>query len=167
MATTADILGSSRIGKIPARWSKHYEQLCAQRDRLLARDGSTPECSLTKLDDLTEAASDESQRCLSLLEASVTQATIIEVVEAIRRIERGTYGCCELTGDPIEAERLKAIPWTRFSLSGQSEMERSGWVRRHAIPSLESFTEAVSNDAEDSETEEPAKSGNGPAERSE
>ena len=166
MATTADILGSSRIGKIPARWSKHYEQLCAERDRLLARDGSTPECSLTKLDDLTEAASDESQRCLSLLEASVTQATIIEVVEAIRRIERGTYGSCELTGEPIEAERLKAIPWTRFSLAGQTEMEKYGWVRKHALPSLESLSEAAVVDEEESEKEEPIKNGNGSGDES-
>src|SRR6267154_2495900 len=153
MATTADILGSNRKGKIPSRWSKHYQQLCAERDRLLARDGSTPECSLTKLDDLTEAASDESQRCLSLLEVSATQATIIEVVEAIRRIESGTYGCCELTGEPIEAKRLRAIPWTRFSLAGQTEMEKYGWVRKHALPSLESLSEPALVDAEDSETE--------------
>src|ERR1700746_982758 len=141
MATTADILGSHRNGKVPARWSKHYERLCAERDRLLARDGSAPECSLAKLDDLTEAGSDESPRCLSLLEASTTQATIVEVIEAIRRIERGNYGRCELTGEPIEAERLMAIPWTRFSLAGQTEMEKYGWVRRHALPSLESVSE--------------------------
>lgn len=161
MATTADILGSRRNGKVPARWFKHYQRLCAERDRLLARDGSAPECSLTKLDDLTEAASDESQRCLSLLEASATQATIIEVLEAIRRIERGAYGFCELTGGPIEPERLKAIPWTRFSLAGQAEMEKYGWVRKHALPSLELLSESALVDTEDSETEEPNNSGKG------
>jgi RNA polymerase-binding transcription factor DksA len=113
------------------------------------------ETSRTKLDDLGEAASEESQRCLSLLEASATQATLVELVEALRRIERGTYGCCELTGEPIEAERLQAIPWTRYSLSGQSEMERAGWGRKHALPSLESLREAAPVDAEESETEEP------------
>ena len=161
MATTADILGSHRNGKVPSRWSKHYERLCAERERLLARDGSAPECSLTKLDDLTEAASDESQRCLSLLEASATQATIVEVLGAIRRIERGDYGRCELTGEPIEAERLKAIPWTRFSLAGQTEMEKYGWVRRHALPSLESVSEPAVVDTEGSETEESNKRVNG------
>ena len=167
MATTADILGSHRNRKVPARWFKHYERLCAERDRLLTRDGCAPECSPAKLDDLAEAASDESQRCLSLLEASATQATIIEVVEAIRRIEHGTYGCCELTGEPIEAERLRAIPWTRFSLAGQTEMEKYGWVRKHALPSLESLSEPAVVDAEDSKTEEPNKNGAGSMDHSE
>src|SRR5229473_1612223 len=167
MATTADILGSQRNGKVPARWSKHYERLCAERDRLLARDGSAPECSLAKLDDLSEAASDESQRCLSLLEASATQATIVEVIEAIRRIESGTYGCCEMTGEPIEAERLRAIPWTRFSLAGQTEMEKGGWVRKHALPSLELLSEPAVVDEEESEKDEPNKSGNGSRDQSE
>jgi RNA polymerase-binding transcription factor DksA len=167
MATTADILGSHRNGKAPARWSKHYERLCAERDRLLARDGSAPECSLAKLDDLAEAASDESQRCLSLLEASATQASIVEVLEAIRRIERGIYGRCELTGEPIEAERLRAIPWTRFSLAGQTEMEKYGWVRRHALPPIELFSEPALADAEESEMEAPIKNGNGSGDQSE
>ena len=167
MSTSADILGTPRNGKIPARWSKHYERLCAERDRLLARDSSPPECSLSKLDDLTDAASDEAQTCLSLLEASATQATVLEVIQALHRIEHGTYGCCELTGEPIEAERLRAIPWTRFSLAGQTEMEKYGWVRKHALPSLELVNEPVLVDAEDSETDEPKKNSNGSGDRSE
>ena len=166
MATTADILGSHRNGKVPARWSKHYQRLCAERDRLSARDKSAPAGAAPKLDDLTEAASDESLRCLSLLEASATQATVVEVIEAIRRIERGTYGRCELTGEPIEAERLRAIPWTRFSLAGQTEMEKYGWVRKHALPPLELFSEPALADAEESEMEEPINKGNGSGDQS-
>ncbi|HWW00538.1 MAG TPA: TraR/DksA C4-type zinc finger protein [Candidatus Acidoferrum sp.] len=154
MATTADILGSRRTGKIPARWSEHYQQLCAERDRLLARDCSAPETSRTKLDDLGEAASEESQTSLSLLEAGANQQSIVEVLEALRRIEQGTYGRCEMTGEPIEAKRLRAIPWTRYSLPGQSELEKAGWGRKHALPRLESLSEPSLVGAEESGTEE-------------
>jgi RNA polymerase-binding transcription factor DksA len=157
MATAADILGMPRQSKVPARWGKHHQRLCEERDRLMARDCSSCETSRAKLDDLTEAASDESQTSLSLVAASATQNTIFEVLAAIRRIERGTYGVCEITGEAIEAERLTAIPWTRYSFHGQNELEKSGLGRRHALPSLHSLTEAgLAEDEEREQEEEPA-----------
>src|SRR6266853_878878 len=97
MATAADILGVSSHSKIPRRWCDHYQRLCEERDRLMARDCSTCEGSRVKLDDLTDAASEESQRSLSLVAASATQNTIFEVLAAIRRIERivGSVGSSE------------------------------------------------------------------------
>ncbi|MCB0419799.1 MAG: TraR/DksA family transcriptional regulator [Bdellovibrionales bacterium] len=43
---------------------------------------------------------------------------IIEIDHALGRIERGIFGVCEETEEPIEASRLMAIPWTRVSLEG-------------------------------------------------
>ena len=40
------------------------------------------------------------------------------------RIESGTYGICEKTGQPIPLERLEAVPWARFTLEAQREMEQ-------------------------------------------
>jgi len=100
------------------------------------------EISSVKMDDLGEAP-------LRRLKSAVsggrraTQTSIVDVLEAIRRIERGTYGVCEMTGEPIEPERLKAIPWTRYSLQGQKELEKAGFGRRHALPALESSREMV------------------------
>src|SRR5437763_1353570 len=154
MATAADILGLNRTSKIPARWSKQHERLIAERDRLLACDRSPTEGSSVKMDDLGDAAADESQRCLSLVAACAAQANLVDVLEAIRRIERGTYGICEMTGKPIEAERLRAIPWTRYSLQGQKELEKAGFGHRHALPGLESAREMVLAAGEDGGTEE-------------
>jgi RNA polymerase-binding transcription factor DksA len=151
MATVADILGNNRQSKVPVRWGKHYQRLCEERDRLMARDCSTCESSRVKLDDLTEAATEESQRSLALVAASATQNTIFEILAAIRRIERGTYGLCEITGEPIEAERLRAIPWTRYSFHGQNELERGGFIRKLALPSVQSLTEAGASDEEEEE----------------
>ena len=157
MATAADILGASRILKISARWAKHHEWLSEERDRLLARDCSAPETSMAKMDDPGDAAAEESQRCLALVSASATQASIVDVMEAIRRIERGTYGVCELTGQPIEPERLRAIPWARYSIEGQNEIEKAGFGRRHTLPTLNSLTEAAAADAEENEDEDAEK----------
>jgi RNA polymerase-binding transcription factor DksA len=151
MATAADILGFHRIPKVPARWARHYQHLCAIRDRLTQRDGATPATPRAKLDDLGEAASDDAETSLSFVAASATQELLGEVLDAIRRIERGAFGICERTGQPIEKERLKAIPWTRYSLQGQTELESEGFGRRSGVPSLQAVGESDSADAEDAE----------------
>ncbi|MGA2865202.1 MAG: TraR/DksA family transcriptional regulator [Verrucomicrobiota bacterium] len=142
MSTAADILGSNRKSKVPAKWAAHFRRLIGERDRLLAREFSSPAPSAVKMDDLGEAATEETQRILAFAAAGTTQETVFEVLEAIRRIECGTYGICEVTGEPIEEGRLKAIPWARFSLRGQQEMEAGGFGRRLAIPALQSSFEA-------------------------
>ena len=43
---------------------------------------------------------------------------IVEIENALARIERGNYGICEETDEPIEVERLRALPWTRLSIEG-------------------------------------------------
>lgn len=46
------------------------------------------------------------------------RSRLVEVEYALARIEAGSYGYCEETEEPIEEERLKAIPWTRLSIEG-------------------------------------------------
>ncbi len=43
---------------------------------------------------------------------------LIEIESALARIENGSFGVCEETEEGIEAERLRAIPWTRLSIEG-------------------------------------------------
>jgi DnaK suppressor protein len=43
---------------------------------------------------------------------------LIEIEMALSRIENGTYGICEETDEPIEIDRLLAVPWTRLSIEG-------------------------------------------------
>jgi RNA polymerase-binding transcription factor DksA len=150
MATSADILGTVSRTKVPARWARHYEHLCAERDKLLERDCSSIEGLQPKLDDLADAASHETQRSISLVSANATHGRIVDVLDAIRRIEKGTFGVCEITGEPISAERLNSVPWARYSLEGQQQMEQGGWARRTALPSLQGLTEI---EAANSETE--------------
>ncbi len=48
---------------------------------------------------------------------------LLDIETALARIERGTYGICEETDEPIEIERLKALPWTRLSIEGAEMRE--------------------------------------------
>jgi DnaK suppressor protein len=47
-----------------------------------------------------------------------TKTRLLEIESALARIERGSYGVCEETDEPIEIERLRALPWTRLSIEG-------------------------------------------------
>nr|BFD61281.1 TraR/DksA family transcriptional regulator [Bdellovibrio sp. CKG001]BFD64745.1 TraR/DksA family transcriptional regulator [Bdellovibrio sp. HM001]BFD68952.1 TraR/DksA family transcriptional regulator [Bdellovibrio sp. HAGR004] len=48
---------------------------------------------------------------------------LVEIEMALARIEQGTFGICEETEEPIETERLLAIPWTRLSIEGAEMRE--------------------------------------------
>ncbi len=55
---------------------------------------------------------------------------VLEIEKALARIESGKYGICEETEEPIEHQRLMAIPWTRLSIEG-AEIQES-MKRRYA-----------------------------------
>ncbi|HMP76758.1 MAG TPA: TraR/DksA C4-type zinc finger protein [Kiritimatiellia bacterium] len=55
---------------------------------------------------------------------SSEQDVLYEIDEALRRIDGGTFGICESTGQPIEYERLKVLPFARYCVAAQTEMER-------------------------------------------
>ncbi len=50
------------------------------------------------------------------------QNTLEEVEAALQRIEEGSYGVCEICGEPIGAERLSAIPWARLCIDDQRRL---------------------------------------------
>lgn len=64
------------------------------------------------------------ERDLSLLEQ--VEAELADVEDALRRLEEGRYGLCEVCGRPIEEERLAALPAARRCLVDQERAERSG-----------------------------------------
>ena len=47
------------------------------------------------------------------------QQTIQDIDDALRKIEEGSYGVCEVCGEPIGAERLSALPWARLCIDDQ------------------------------------------------
>ncbi|MGC8990728.1 MAG: TraR/DksA family transcriptional regulator, partial [Verrucomicrobiia bacterium] len=94
---------------------------------------------------------------LSLL--SSDQDALYEIDEALKRIEKGTYGICEITGKPIPKERLDAIPWARFTVDAQIQLERDGALRHKRLANLGTVDSVSTLEVEEEieEEEKPAK----------
>jgi RNA polymerase-binding transcription factor DksA len=146
-ATTA-VLGSApadpaRARHIDPQWAGHYRALVTLRQRLsedraeeLAAVAMPLEShSLSQAD----SASDEFDHDMLLAELSAVQDRLFEIDEALRRIENHTYGVCELTGKPIPRERLRAIPWTRFTKDVEARLERERAVGKPHFGELHSL----------------------------
>jgi DnaK suppressor protein len=80
--------------------------------------------------DLADRASSETDRSLELRTRDRQRKLISKIEAALRRIEDGTYGYCEDTGEPIGLARLDARPIATLSLEAQERHERRERVHR-------------------------------------
>lgn len=119
-ATLSDILGfnpkkaqtvdtrETKSAKIPKKWQKYYRKLLSLKGKI-------------------QNGSDDEDVAIDL--GSNPQKILQEIDAAIHRMEDGTYGICEVTNAPISPERLESIPYTRYSLEGQKQMEEAKRIR--------------------------------------
>jgi len=91
-------------------------RLKERRERLLELANRQP-------DDADWAADSADQSLLARL-VDRDAKLLIEIERALRKLESGGYGVCELTGEPIGFERLRARPWSRHSLAAKELLER-------------------------------------------
>jgi DnaK suppressor protein len=80
--------------------------------------------------DLADRASTEAERQLELRTRDRQRKLIAKIDAALRRIEDGTYGFCEDTGEPISLRRLDARPIATLSIEAQERHERREKVYR-------------------------------------
>ena len=80
--------------------------------------------------DLADRASSETERSLELRTRDRQRKLIAKIDAALRRIEDGTYGYCEETGEPISLKRLDARPIATLSIEAQERHERREKVYR-------------------------------------
>jgi DnaK suppressor protein len=64
----------------------------------------------------------EQEKNISLLEQ--VEDELLQIEAAFERLDRGTYGTCQVCGRPIGKERLEALPATRFCIDDQAKAER-------------------------------------------
>lgn len=83
-----------------------------------------PSLATEMVGDEADLASAHISQTQALNQRDKLLAKIKEIDESLARMEAGTYGICEETGDEIEEKRLQAIPWTRLSLEGAEVRER-------------------------------------------
>jgi RNA polymerase-binding transcription factor DksA len=127
--STSDVSRSSdpRAGK----WDWHRRALQSLRNRLTGdRDARHEEAGSSLYDDtngIADNATNEFDHNPYAL-VSREENALQDIDAALQRIENGTYGVCEETGEAIPQDRLKAIPWTRYTKEVQERLERDGEV---------------------------------------
>ena len=173
-ATAASILGGAtskgvaRPAPVKARvvdpdWDRYRQILLDLRDQLVRQMNGLAKESAEQLPGysmhMADSGTDNFDRDFALSLLSSDQDAIYEIDEALKRIERGSYGVCELTGKPIPKARLDAIPWARFTVEAQAQLERDGAMRHRRLGSLGTLDAgAPAEIEEDDEVEEkPAK----------
>jgi len=80
--------------------------------------------------DITDRASVETDRALELRTRDRARKLISKIDQALLRMETGTYGYCEETGEPIGLKRLQARPIATLSIEAQERHERMERVHR-------------------------------------
>ncbi len=101
------------------------EMLIAMRMRITLQIKILRNESLTRDDEVNpeEDGTDAFERLFALERAGSEQDMVFEIDEALRRIESGVYGACELCEGMIERARLKALPFVKNCIACQSELE--------------------------------------------
>ncbi len=178
-ATTDSILGRpmARVSKQDARvakplvnvkpeWQKFYDNLFDLRERLQGQMSGLAKESQSVMEGYSlhmgDSGTDNFDRDFALSLLSSDQDAVYEIDQAIKRIERETYGICELTQKAIPRARLEAIPWARFTVEAQAQLEKEGVLRqRNRLGSLGTVEAGgsvdVSDDDDDAEEKPAAK----------
>lgn len=148
----------------PVEIEQFKAMLLAKRDELLGN------VAYMEIDALREERSDlssmpihmadlgtdsyEQEFTLDLMDGE--RKVIAEIEYALERIEEGTYGICEVDGEPIPRQRLEAIPWARFCIGCATLLEK-GVMKRDDF--FNKYDYAAGIDDEDDEIEAFGKEG--------
>ncbi len=167
-ASLADILGYNPTApkpetkkrdasKVPADLKKFYDLLIELRDHVKHGLNAHAEETLKRSskDDagdlsgysqhMADAGTDTFDRDFALSMVSSEQDALQEIEAAIDRIFAGTYGICEMTGKRIRDERLMAVPFTRYSMKTQEQIEKNTFRVRNQAGGV--FADASSEDS--------------------
>lgn len=146
-ASLADILGfNPKKGKpaeaasdkdVPEKFRRYYKLLIDLRTHLtegierhseetLKRSAKDDAGDLSAYGQhMADAGTDTFDRDFALSMVASEQEALSEIDAAIKRINDGSYGVCEITQKPISKERLLAVPFTRYSAEAQKDLERN------------------------------------------
>jgi DnaK suppressor protein len=172
-ATVAAILGKPMskgssefrpVRRISSEWAGYYQNLLELRDRLLHQMDGLAKESAEALPGyslhMADSGTDNFDRDFALSLLSSDQDALYEVEEALKRIEKHTYGVCELTGKSIPKARLQVIPWTRFTVEAQAQLEKEGALKQRrlgALGTVDSSAPVETEEEEEVAEEKPAK----------
>jgi RNA polymerase-binding transcription factor DksA len=145
--------------KVKAEWQKYYDRLLELREQLMRQMNGLAKESAQEIAGyslhMADSGTDNFDRDFALSLLSSDQDAVYEIEEALKRIERNAYGVCELTNKPIPKARLEAIPWARFTVQAQAQLERDGALRQRRLGQLGTVDGAAVPDVEDADDDAP------------
>jgi len=166
VATSAAILGRPiakasaglDLKKVKPEWQKFCLHLLELREQLTKQMSGLAAESAQEMAGyslhMADSGTDNFDRDFALSLLSSDQDAVFEIEEALKRIERKTYGVCELTGKSIPKARLEAIPWTRFTVDAQAQLEREGALKSRRLGALGTIDAVGSTTDMDGDDEE-------------
>ncbi len=107
-----------------------------------------------------DAGSDAYEKDFALSLLSQEQDALYEIEEALKRIQSGTYGICEMSGQAIPVSRLEAIPFARFTVDCQSRFEQENKGKNRwepAQPFMDTVEASEEESGEESDEEDKTK----------
>ena len=113
-----------------AKMKEYFRQILVNWKYELLKESSQTLNNLQNVEnsakpDFTDRASEETDRTFELRTRDRERKLINKIVAALKRIEDGTYGYCEETGEPISLKRLQARPVATLSLEAQENHEKA------------------------------------------
>lgn len=179
VATIFDILGFNPVETpsvekleardVPKKWKKYYNKLVDLRqhhtdgvttrsEEVMKRSAKDDAGDLSSYGQhLADAGSGSFERDLAYNMISNQTEILAEIDAAIKRIKDGTYGICEVTGNPIPEARLEAIPFARYTREGQEiherELKRQKASRRDSMFEMGMEESSSSQKSDDEETD--------------
>jgi RNA polymerase-binding transcription factor DksA len=142
--------------RVPKKFLSYYRQLIELRKHVLSgldfhtqdtlrRSSKDDSGDLSSYGQhMADAGTETFDRDFALSLVSSEKEALHEIEKAIERIFDGSYGICKVTGKPIAKERLQAVPFTRFSVEGQIEFEKS---QKKTVQRGGAFAETVEESA--------------------
>lgn len=159
--SSLEVLGITTQKRPRSKWTEHHKRLTELREEFMRGRNAQSVQAREELswfsEHMADAATDSYDRDCALALLSSTQNALYEIDQALNRIMDGTYGTCEVTGNEIEPERLKAIPWTRFSLEAQEQMEKRRGAQRVQLGRLGSLSSTAPTDESEEDVDEPTR----------
>lgn len=165
LTTTQAILGTvSKQKKLDPFTHGQREKLLQLRDAMVDSMAGVAQDTLRSRAEGSEASafgmhqadagSDAYDRDFALSLLSQEQDALYEIDQALKRIEMGTYGVCEMSSKPIGHPRLEAIPFARYTVECQSQLEKQNKASRvrQSVTSLFGLTDEEGGEGEEEES---------------
>lgn len=115
-----------------AELEEFRDLLLARRRQLMGdveemeKEAFSDEIKTLSMNHIADSSSEQYEQDFTLQQIENESEELREINRALDKIEQGTYGVCEATGEYISVERLRAMPYTRITMAARERFEREG-----------------------------------------